>query len=91
MIGTANCIYETPCGWCSKWDKECDKKMYASNDQKEQSRPVDEITRNIICKSEDDHEWECRGMTTTEITYVCKKCCAFKSVPIYNTITTIQN
>ena len=26
MIGTVNCIYETPCGWCAKWDKECDKK-----------------------------------------------------------------
>lgn len=27
MIGTTNCVYETPCGWCSKWDKKCDKKM----------------------------------------------------------------
>lgn len=26
MIGTLNCVYETPCGWCSKWDKKCDKK-----------------------------------------------------------------
>ena len=26
MIGTMNCIYETPCGWCSKLDKKCDKK-----------------------------------------------------------------
>ena len=25
MIGTSNCVYETPCGWCSKWDKKCDK------------------------------------------------------------------
>ena len=24
MIGTINCIYETPCGWCTKWDKKCD-------------------------------------------------------------------
>ena len=21
------CPYETPCGWCSKWDKKCDTKM----------------------------------------------------------------
>lgn len=21
------CHYETPCGWCCKWDKKCDKKM----------------------------------------------------------------
>ena len=26
MIGTINCVYETPCGWCSKWNKKCDKK-----------------------------------------------------------------
>lgn len=22
-----NCTYETPCGWCTKWDKKCDNKM----------------------------------------------------------------
>ena len=22
-----NCAYETPCGWCTKWDKRCDKKI----------------------------------------------------------------
>ena len=27
MMVTANCVYETPCGWCSKWDKKCDKKI----------------------------------------------------------------
>lgn len=27
MIGSSNCIYETPCGWCSKWDKKCDRKI----------------------------------------------------------------
>ena len=21
------CLYETPCGWCTKWDKKCDKKI----------------------------------------------------------------
>ena len=21
------CPYETPCGWCSKWDKKCDKRL----------------------------------------------------------------
>ena len=21
------CTYETPCGWCSKWDKKCDKQI----------------------------------------------------------------
>ena len=28
MLGTFNCIYETPCGWCSKWDKKCDRKQF---------------------------------------------------------------
>ena len=27
MFGTINCIYETPYGWCSKWDKKCDNKI----------------------------------------------------------------
>lgn len=21
------CTYETPCGWCTKWDKKCDNKI----------------------------------------------------------------
>ena len=25
-ITNINCVYITPCGWCSKWDKQCDKK-----------------------------------------------------------------
>lgn len=24
---TGICTYETPCGWCTKWDKKCDKKL----------------------------------------------------------------
>ena len=24
---TGICPYETPCGWCTKWDKKCDKKI----------------------------------------------------------------
>lgn len=24
---TIICPYETPCGWCTKWDKKCDKKI----------------------------------------------------------------
>lgn len=25
------CPYETPCGWCSKWDKKCDNKIGDKN------------------------------------------------------------
>lgn len=28
---TGICTYETPCGWCTKWDKKCDKKIGSSN------------------------------------------------------------
>ena len=24
---TGICPYETPCGYCTKWDKKCDKKI----------------------------------------------------------------
>ena len=33
MMGTINCNYETPCGWCTKWDKKCDKKIGCDNEQ----------------------------------------------------------
>ena len=32
MFGTMNCTYETPCGWCTKWEKKCDKKIGGGND-----------------------------------------------------------
>lgn len=30
---TGICTYETPCGWCTKWDKKCDKKIGRGNEQ----------------------------------------------------------
>ena len=27
MMGTIDCVYETPCHWCSKWDKKCGHKI----------------------------------------------------------------
>lgn len=29
---TMQCTYSTPCGWCTKWDKKCDKKIGGGND-----------------------------------------------------------
>ena len=45
MIGTVNCIYETPCGWCSKWDKKCDRKIkeFTSSDKPAAMRPENPI------------------------------------------------
>lgn len=30
---TGICQYETPCGWCTKWDKKCDRKIGCINDK----------------------------------------------------------
>ena len=27
------CTYATPCGWCTKWNKKCDKKIRNSKDK----------------------------------------------------------
>lgn len=33
---TRQCTYSTPCGWCAKWDKKCDKKIGCGDDEKPQ-------------------------------------------------------
>ena len=95
MIGTINCVYETPCGWCSKWDKKCDKKI-AERGQREKCNPIDdaiddslkEVLANKMCVEESDHEWECCGISTTGSNYMCKKCHAYKTIPFeYQPIT----
>lgn len=30
---TMQCTYLTPCGWCTKWDKKCDKKIGNNDDR----------------------------------------------------------
>lgn len=30
---TRQCAYSTPCGWCAKWDKKCDKKIGCGDDK----------------------------------------------------------
>lgn len=82
MMGTINCIYETPCGWCSKWDKKCDKKI-PEREQRVKSNPVDDTTDALISNVVCDHEWECCGMSTGGTTYICKKCHTKKIYPIF--------
>ena len=36
---------------------------------------------NTICKSEEDHEYECCGVSTAGSDYRCKKCGEYKRVP----------
>lgn len=80
MMGTINCVYETPCGWCSKWDKKCDRKT-PEHEQRAKYNPIDDAFVNKTCQSESDHEWECIGMSTRGTDYMCKKCYARKNVP----------
>ena len=83
------CQYETPCGWCCKWDKKCDKKIGPERGQRANINPVDDtvdepigIIVNKICVSESDHEWECVGISTGGSTYMCRKCYAHKTIPL---------
>lgn len=60
MMGTFNCIYETPCGWCTKWDKKCDKKI--------------SIRGSEMCNSKHGH-WKLLDECSNEGVYcsVCSK------------------
>ena len=80
MKETTNCIYKTPCGWCSKWDKECDKKI---------NKPVESVNTSTIkkCESELDHEWECVALSTDGTHYWCRKCGASKIIPYLGSVT----
>ncbi len=45
------CPYETPCGWCSKWDKKCDKKIGGGNDtepRKKKDKTLEMIKAGIL-------------------------------------------
>ena len=89
MSEKSNCVYITPCGWCSKWDKECDEQMYTSAYRRKHPKPIkvvddvfDSVVANKRCKSEEDHEWECCGISTAGTDYVCKKCYSHKTIPV---------
>ena len=85
MIGTVRCTYETPCGWCTKWDKECDEKPYTKSHRINNPKPIkvvedtEEIS-NKKCKTEVDHVWESRGISNMGCLYACMKCGSIKIV-----------
>lgn len=74
MMGTINCVYETPCHWCSKWDKKCDCKI---------GKYINDDPTN--CR----HEWQPTNSgggragldgTKTYTTYICRLCGATKNI-----------
>lgn len=79
---TMRCTYITPCGWCSRQNKECDLEE-AKRRKKEYNELIkSHKTTNKICQSEEDHQWECCGISTGGSTYRCKICGEYKTVPI---------
>jgi hypothetical protein len=83
-----SCLYELPCGWCTKWDKKCDKKIGPERGQRVNINPVGDaidepigIIVNKICKSDSDHEWECCGVSSVGSDFICRKCYAHKTIP----------
>lgn len=42
---------------------------------------VDDAFANKMCESDEDHEWECCGISTAGNTYICKKCYTYRTVP----------
>ena len=51
-------------------------------DDNKKDLPSTETLVNKRCTSEEDHEWECCGISTIGSDYMCKKCGAYKTVPI---------
>lgn len=86
MMGTFDCVYETPCGWCSKWDKKCDRNI-PERGQRVKCNPVDDAADktlvNKMCKSESDHEQEICTYSTSSagMTYRCRNCGDIKTEP----------
>lgn len=59
---TGSCTYKTPCGWCTKWDKKCDKKI-PERGLRAKANIIDETVRP--CDECDKEGW---GMPE------CKEC-----------------
>lgn len=72
------CTYETPCGWCTKWDKECDNKLYTASERLARESAIKKI---LHINSECDHEWIWSGTSEKTDTYICKKCNEIKIEP----------
>lgn len=50
---TNHCSMQTPCGWCTKWDKKCDRKIggYPTVSDKVQEKTVFKTTNASPCSS----------------------------------------
>lgn len=62
---TMQCTYSTPCGWCVKWDKKCDKKIGCDITSVEPVRKRAESNEGLSC-------YKCRHYDS--ISSVCSDC-----------------
>lgn len=62
---TMQCTYSTPCGWCTKWDKKCDKKIGGYPTIAESVRKNVESDEGLSC-------YKCRHHDS--ISTVCSDC-----------------
>ena len=85
-----SCPYSTPCGWCTKWDKKCDKKPY-NYEPNVKTSPIGDsgliLTLNKPCKDDADHEWVDSSISTEGYACICKKCGAYKTMPFIDCLT----
>ena len=81
---TMKCTYITPCGWCARQNKECDMEETKKRNKKYKDLFKSPTATNKICETEEDHQWECRGISTAESSYVCKICGKHKTEPVKN-------
>ena len=91
---TGTCTYKTPCGWCTKWDKKCDKKIPERGKRATLNLIDDYISTtsaNKMCQTEEDHQWEYCGISTVGSTYRCTICGTHKTVPFKDQDNTIMS
>lgn len=43
---TGLCTYSTPCGYCTKWDKKCDKKIGCNNNRPHNAQKSIEVIKS---------------------------------------------
>lgn len=58
MLGTINCTYSTPCGWCTKWDKKCDKKIGCDTTSNDKACGEHRRAESITIAKENKYEKE---------------------------------
>ena len=88
------CTYSTPCGWCTKWDKKCDKKPY-NCEPSVKINPIGDsgviLTSNKPCKSDFDHEWEYSTISTAGYTLRCKQCGEHRNMPFVQPLDSLTS